>query len=455
MRLPIAYLAVCLLGLQPGYVYAQAAPPKTQAPAKSHNASAKPPQRSAFSNFDADIKNYNYAQLAAALDTMPPSPDRDYFAGVLANRAGRLDESIELLNKVLPRLESSNPARAAVALHSLADNYVKLYRYSDAIPAFEKLLHNFASHLDKVERQGAEDDYRTVLLFKDAPPQTISFDGKIDLPMQRNPVLGTLETKLQINGVEQSWILDTGANLSTVSASFASKLGLSLSHDVAQTQGISGAENKLRVALLPELKLGGATVRNVVLSVLDDANLNVPSGETSHYQINAVLGYPVMQALKRITFTKDGHFLAGLDSPAGQNGARLYMDELTPLLECEVENRKVLFSFDTGADTSAFSDRYHRDFPGAFTGLQRKPFVMAGAGGMKKLTAYYLPEVHLGMGEEQTLLRKVPVVPVIGTDMDRRYGNLGRDLVDPYRSFTIDFEDMRFLLGEKLPAHPK
>jgi hypothetical protein len=53
------------------------------------------------------------------------------------------------------------------------------------------------------------------------------------------------------------------------------------------------------------------------------------------------------------------------------------------------------------------------------------------------------------------VLQKVPVVPVMGTDMDRRYGNIGRDLVDPYRSFTIDFESMRFLLGDKLTTPPK
>jgi hypothetical protein len=39
--------------------------------------------------------------------------------------------------------------------------------------------------------------------------------------------------------------------------------------------------------------------------------------------------------------------------------------------------------------------------------------------------------------------------------MDRTYGNLGRDLVDAYRGFTIDFESMRFLLGEKLTVSPK
>jgi len=255
---------------------------------------------------------------------------------------------------------------------------------------------------------------------------------------------------LTVNGVEQPWIVDTGANFSTVSASFAARLGVRVSKGSAQTQGVTGAENKLHVALLPELKLGGAVVHNVVLLVLDDESLDLQIGKTERYQINAVLGYPVLQALKRVTFTKDGHLLAGPDSPSAGDGARLYMDKLTPLLECETENRKVLFAFDTGAEQSMLSERYLRDFPEPFKGLEKEPFAMGGAGGVTTGTAYHLPEVDLGVGQARAALRKVPVMPATGTDLDRTYGNLGRDLVDQYQSFTIDFENMRFFLGEKL-----
>jgi predicted aspartyl protease len=455
MGFPVAILAVSLLASLSGWASAQQVSPQAPAPKTSVSPSVKLPEPSGSPDLDAYIKNFDYAQLTTAVEAMPRSRDRDYFAGVLANRAGHVAESIELLTKTLPQLELSQPDRAAVALQSLADDYIKTYRYNDAIRTYEELLHEFASHMDKVERQSAEDDYHGALLLRNAPPQTIAFDGRIDLPTHRNPVLDSIETNLTVNGVEQPWILDTGANFSTVSASFASKLKVRVSQDVAQTQGITGAENKLHVALLPEMKLGGATIRNVVLLVLDDNNLNVQTGKKTHYQVNAVLGYPVLQALKRITFTKDGHFLAGPDSPSGQGGARLYMNELTPLLECEVENRRILFSFDTGANGTVLSDRYYRDFPDQFKGLKKKPHEMSGAGGMQKTTAFYLPQVQLVVGQAHPVLHDVPVVPVLGTDMDRLYGNLGRDLVDPYRSFTIDFESMRFLLGNKLTTHPK
>lgn len=454
MRLRGAISAILVLASLSAWASARRASPQSAPPNSGVTSSAAAAQPASSAGLDLYVKNYDYAQLEQDVDAMPQSPDRDYFRGVLANRTNRLADSIELLTAVLPHLESSAPERAAVALDALADDYVKSFRCSDAIPMYEKLLGNYSSHLGAVEKQSTDDDYHAVLLLKGAPPQTISFDGAIDLATHRNPVLGTIDADLTVNGIEQSWILDTGANFSTVSASFAAKLGVQLSQGAAQTEGITGAENKLQVAILPEMKLGGATIRNVVLLVLDDANLNVPTGKT-HYQINAVLGYPVMQALQRITFTKDGHFLAGPDSPFGRDGARLYMDELTPLLECDVENRKLLFSFDTGADESVLSDRYRHDFHRAFKGLHKKPYGMGGTGGVKIMRAYYLPEVQLGVGQAHPALYKVPVVPPIGSDIDRRYGNLGRDLVDPYSSFTIDFGNMRFLLGDALPPQPK
>jgi predicted aspartyl protease len=302
---------------------------------------------------DGLISAFQFKDLAREVAAMAPSVDRDYFAGVLANRQGRVADSVPLLEKVLPSLKISNPARAAMALRALADDYVKLHRYSDAAGTYGLLLQGFGAHLRATERRSTEDDYNTLRLLKDAPPQTISFEGPVNLPTHRNQTLDTIDATLTVNGVTESWILDTGANFTAITATFARRLGVTLSKERAQTQGITGAENDLRVAILPEMKVGGATVRNVVLIVLNDDSFNVPAG-TSHYQINAVLGYPVLQALQRVTFTADGHLLAGPGSPSADDGATLYMNLLMPLLECTVTGRPVL-SPSTPAPTTASS----------------------------------------------------------------------------------------------------
>lgn len=109
--------------------------------------------------------------------------------------------------------------------------------------------------------------------------------------------------------------------------------------------------------------------------------------------------------------------------------------------------RKLLFSFDTGATSSVFSVRYYREFPSAFRSLKRKSYGVPDAGGVKNIPAYVLPQAVLTVGEAKAALHWVAVIPVpIGTGLDKVYGNPGRDLISGFRSFTLDFVNMRFTL---------
>ena len=403
---------------------------------------------------DAMVKGLRYEELEASLHLLPTGPERDYFTGILANREGRVDDSIQLLQPVIPQIQDEHPAQAAIGLWTLADDCIKSYRYLQAIGFYENLLAHFGEQLDSDDRKSVEDDYQAAKLLRNAPGQTISLSGPVRIATHRGAI-GSLDANLTVNGVTASWILDTGANFSTVSASFAKRLGVTLSAETAQTQGITGAENQLHIAILPEMQLGSARVRNVVLLVLDDKSLDIPLGHGKHFQIDAVLGFPVFQALGAVTFSSDGWFEAGSVAGSTNSGARLFMHELTPLLECSESGRTMLYSFDTGANESVFSVRYYREFPKAFRLLKKKHYGMAGAGGLKMMYAYHLPRVVLNVGKAPVVLRDVPVIAgLTGTDHDKVYGNLGRDAVAGFRSFTLDFTNMRFALGApvKLPG---
>ena len=89
---------------------------------------------------DAEVKEFRLEKLETTLRAIPPGPEQDYFAGVLANRVGRREESIRLLNSALPRIRTSRPDRAAIALEALADDYIKSFRYADAAQTYDDLL---------------------------------------------------------------------------------------------------------------------------------------------------------------------------------------------------------------------------------------------------------------------------------------------------------------------------
>ncbi len=206
---------------------------------------------------DADIQQLRYTQLERDLRTPASGPERDLFTGVVDNRNGRIQESIRLIKSTLPRARSAMPPRMGMALESLADDYLKNFQYADAARVYEELLADYASQLKPGELQDVKDDTATIKLLGNAPPQTIRWDGPVGLPTHKSP-LGTFDIGLTVHGVSGPWMLDTGANFSVLSASFAKRLGVVASAGTAQTKGSSGIENSLRVGLIPELRIGGA-----------------------------------------------------------------------------------------------------------------------------------------------------------------------------------------------------
>jgi hypothetical protein len=137
---------------------------------------------------------------------MPPGPEHDYFAGLLANRSGQIDDSILLLNRALPDLRETQANRAATALEALADDYSKSFRYDDAARAYDDLLTHFAGQPEVAE---TKDDSRLTHLLEGVPAQIITWQGPVRLKTQRNAI-GSLVTDLTVNGV-QEWCCWTPA----------------------------------------------------------------------------------------------------------------------------------------------------------------------------------------------------------------------------------------------------
>jgi hypothetical protein len=413
---------------------------------------AQPPEAAAAGGPDAELAQFRLETLAARLTTMPAGPERDYFAGVLANRTGRIEDSIRLLMSALPGIRKAQPARAAVALEALADDYNKSFRYADAAETYDDLLEHFSAQLTAGHLQGTRDDAGVAHLLHGASPQTITWQGPVRMKTVRDPI-GSLVTELVVNGVRERWLLDTGANLSVVSRSFARRLGLEPLPGFAETQsGITGVKNPVQVAVLPELRMEGATLHNVVVMILNDANLKVGPGKRA-YQIDAIVGYPVFQALGVISFLHDGWFVAGDAARNAAAATHMYMKTLTPVIVCGVGGEDLPFSLDTGASGSNLSQLYYDRFRDRAASWKWKKGEnrSAGAGGVVRRTIYLQPELNLAVGDRTVTLERVPIfTEQIGTDIDELYGNLGQDLVAGFASFTLDFSKMTFSLGPPL-----
>jgi len=403
---------------------------------------------------DADVANLRYDDLALDLATTPPGPTRDLFAGVLADRTNRLDESITLLTPLASAPDLS-PTRLALVLGSLADANLKLYRYAQSSALYTRLLTEAPSGLSPALLKDDQDDADTIKLLLNAPPQTIDINTPIDLPTHSDR-LKSITADLTVHNITAPWILDTGANFSVVTESFARQLGLTLSTGVAHTQGATGAENPLHVAVLDTLPIGTATVHNVVLLVLPDANLTIGSGKKS-YVIPAILGFPVFQSLGIIRFTHDHHFQAGPTLPlAGEaspiDSAPIYMEKLNILFSARTHNLSRLFLFDSGADTTTFFLPYYRDFPADFLHEKQGTRNGYGAGGTSTDQVFILDHVDLELANRLINLQHIAVFKTPQNTLADSYeGSLGRDLIDSLDTLTLDLIHDRVYPGT--PRH--
>lgn len=391
---------------------------------------------------DEDLRNYQLHSLETRIKELPEGPDRDYFGGMLAARTGRFSDAIVQINRALPHLRKSTPKRAAIALEAIATAYRATDQYGDAARNYADLSEHFANQLE----QFPANDAALAHILNGTPPQTISWHGPVRLKTSKNPI-GSLVVELVVNGVRGPWLLDTGANQSVVSRTFAERLGVTMLPGVASVgSGLTGRESPLRVAVLPQMRVGGATLTNVVLLVLDDENLRFGSG-ADVYQLNAVLGYPILKALGVVTFTRE-EFLAGEAAESGGRGVRMYMRGLTPTIECEVESRPLLFTFDTGASSSDLSVRYYEMFR-AQAGSWRKQIVeSAGAGGSTKHDVYIQPRLVVKVGTSTATLQDVAIASTrMNGGLDILFGNLGQDFVDSFESVSLNFSTMEFSLG--------
>jgi Aspartyl protease len=129
----------------------------------------------------------------------------------------------------------------------------------------------------------------------------------------------------------------------------------------------------------------------------------------------------------------------------------MFLKGLTPIVQCEVEGKKVPFGFDTGASGTDLLPRYAQTFQAEAKTWKKAKSKSAGAGGVLKSAVYVQPEVKLGIGDKVVTLEKVSIYRSnAGSSHDELYGNLGQDVFAGFQSFTLDFSAMTFQLGEPL-----
>ena len=390
------------------------------------------------------LRDRHYLELNAALSSKSnlSVSDRTFFEGVMANRCNRVADSIKMLEPLVPTLSTTDKERGVITLSTLADDYEKSFRYSDAANAYSELDRRFGLLMDENERRRVSREAARWSLLRGSPPQSIEVKQPFSVPTRKDRV-GLPEVSVDFGKFHESLILDTGANLSAISFSLAQRLGLKISNSSATSNGIAGRRMTIRTAVIPEFRLGEAKLRNVAVIVIDDKDMIVP---TLHYRIPGSIGFPVLSALGRITFFADGRFGVGSNLAASSSGEEnLFLQRLTPVVAAEISGAERLFTIDTGSAGTFFTLQYYIEHKNDFASQTIGNFELAGAGGVRTYPSYLTGKVNIKMGGACVSVNEIPVIAQTqGQSDDKFYGNIGQLFLGRLKSYTFDFEKMRF-----------
>jgi hypothetical protein len=255
---------------------------------------------------------------------------------------------------------------------------------------------------------------------------------------------GLLEVNVRAPHFSDHWILDTGANLSAVTRSVAERLGLTLTTATSTAQGSGGVFVRIHTAVIPELHIGRATIRNLAVLVFEDADLSFP--ELS-YQIHGSLGFPALQSLGIITFHDDGRFTVhDAVSPGKGRSTELYLEGFTILLEAAIAGRDHFFTLDTGASGTYLSREYYQEHRNTSDTMPLRDLELIGTGGSRIIHTYVLDDINIKLGGANAELHDLDVLTE-PTGLPAAFaGNLGQSTLGVLSDYTIDFRNMTFIV---------
>jgi hypothetical protein len=256
----------------------------------------------------------------------------------------------------------------------------------------------------------------------------------------KRDMLGLIEIPVKAGIQQFDAIFDTRANMSSISATYAKKLGLHIldvSYD--EGSGITGIRFKTGIGVADSLYIGKVLVKNAVFQVMPDSILYIAPVK---FQLNIIIGMPVIEQLHEVQVYSNGKMVVPL-IPSKSNLRNLAFDGLDAVISLRSGNDTLSFHFDSGAGSSvlyaAYFDKYKST---VLKQAVKKHAQFGGAGGSQKKEIYVLPAWHLTLGDKAVTVDSVSVLTNKIYPSEKYYGNLGQDLMKKFSVMTFNFTYM-------------
>ncbi|RAJ80371.1 aspartyl protease [Chitinophaga dinghuensis] len=334
---------------------------------------------------------------------------------------------------VLLQTATGLPDSLLLKLHRLKeDNAVKQYKYKEAKVEVITMLKKFAAMLSDEERDDLSNNLKIWTALENVPPQRVS-RGAVKLKMFKDNA-GLNNLKMTVGMDTADFIFDTGANISTVSASTAKQLHFRIIPSEIAVNAITGKTVTAQLAVCDKMMLGDLQLENVVFLVLEDEGLSFPS---INYYIHGILGYAVIAALREIQITRDNYFIVPETETEISGPSNMAIDGLTPLICIDGMH----FTFDTGAGNSILYAPFYQRNRSIIDGNYSPQMIAFGGAGGKVETAGFKVKVTFNIMDKKVTVKNVNLLQN-NINQEKVYGNIGQDVIRQFSKMTMNFDKM-------------
>jgi hypothetical protein len=389
------------------------------------------------------LDQHDYFKLETRLKQYNDSLGDDkrlYFKSYLDNAFNQNLDCVADVDSLLKNYGANFPDSVKVQLSRLqSDSYFKTYQYAKAAQTDNNLLKHYGKGLSKDVIDDIKNDILMRTALKNTAPQQTIIKTNTAIPWTRDK-LGLIEIPVTCNAVAYKGIFDTRANISTITKTYATKLGLHiLPVTYNEGSGATGIQFKTGMGIADELNIGGVVVKNVVFQVMPDSILYIAPIK---FQLDMIIGFPVIEQMKEVDIYKDGRMVIP-QTPAQTNLHNFALDGLNPVIALKAGNDTLAFNFDSGASSSVFYAAYFNRYKAAVlkNGI-KKTVGFGGAGGSQKKAVYILPKVNLAVGDKTVTVDSVSVLTSKITPDEKLYGNIGQDFTNKFNKVIYNFKYM-------------
>lgn len=379
----------------------------------------------------------NITALETLSKSAPTVQQRTLATGALLALHHQDAEAIAILISVTR--STASPVVRATAYLTLSDVYIRDQRYRDRYSAIRA-----ASQLSP---KSVDLGYQQSMAFAHAlagvKPMRLVRETPGSLPITDEKA-GMIRVPVRLNGHRLGAMVDTGANMSAISASVAERVGILM---LGQSASIGSATERTvatRLGIAKRLQIGNATLENVVFIVLPDSKLSLPPS----YRISAIIGLPVLMALGRLEIVNSDTPRLLYDISRGKTAnetevhSNMLLSGLEPMVLVRVPGavNPLRMTLDTGSDRTYFTRNATRDSPALFAHAEHYVWHVGSAGGaVTERRDIRLPETPFTIGGRRIILKNVIVSSHESSTSD---GVIGEDMLRQGAGWTIDFKAM-------------